>query len=184
MGQIQAPAPKFWPRQNPLQRAVWHFCSSNKKKIDSIYFDLLSPSKYVFYQYQVHSFSLNRYRSWYSDRNLIRQHIHNRIPFIQGQPKSGKHHHGHQKFPETRPLPLSSHQKDCRNSWECSLTRWSQLSTRCQPAILKQNGCFLSTTTPINSVNATLYLKYTFNNENGCFSPFNRSNQERELELA
>ncbi|MDB4628282.1 hypothetical protein OAF81_00370 [bacterium] len=43
-------------------------------------------------------------------------------------------------------------------------------------------GYHFSTTTPINSINATLYLKDTFNNKNGYFSPLNNPNQNRELE--
>ena len=43
-------------------------------------------------------------------------------------------------------------------------------------------GYQFSTTTPINSVNATLYLKGAFNNKNGYFSPLNRPSQNRELE--
>ncbi|MBT3596501.1 MAG: hypothetical protein HN505_11055 [Verrucomicrobia bacterium] len=45
-------------------------------------------------------------------------------------------------------------------------------------------GYHFSTTTPINSINATLYLKDAFNNKNGYFSPLNSSNQDRELEPA
>ena len=43
-------------------------------------------------------------------------------------------------------------------------------------------GYHFSTTTPINSVNATLYLKDTFNNNNGYFSPLKTPIQDRELE--
>lgn len=42
-------------------------------------------------------------------------------------------------------------------------------------------GYHFSTSTPINSVNATLYLKDTFSNKNGYFSPLNQPNQNREL---
>ena len=43
-------------------------------------------------------------------------------------------------------------------------------------------GYHFSTSTPINSVNATLYLKDTFNNNNGYFSPLKTPIQDRELE--
>ena len=123
MGQIQVPAPRFWPRHNPFPYAVWRFCSSSETKIDPICLDLLSPSKCVFYRHHLHSFSLNGYGNWYSNRNLIRQHIHNQIPFIQAQPKSGERHHDHPIFPETPLLPLFAHQKGCIDSWERNRAR-------------------------------------------------------------
>jgi hypothetical protein len=78
-------------------------------------------------------------------------------------------------------------------SGKCSLTLKEAITeiTNKTPKTKKQIlselislGYSFSTTTPINSVNATLYLKDAFNNENGYFSPLNRANQDRELESA
>jgi len=77
------------------------------------------------------------------------------------------------------------------NSEKCGLTLKEAITeiTNKTPKTKKQIlselislGYHFSTTTPINSINATLYLKDTFNNKNGYFSPLNRPNQNRELE--
>ena len=71
------------------------------------------------------------------------------------------------------------------NSEKCDLTLKEAITeiTNKTPKTKKQIlselislGYHFSTTTPINSINATLYLKDTFNNKNGYFSPINRPN--------
>jgi hypothetical protein len=77
------------------------------------------------------------------------------------------------------------------NSRKCNLTLKEAITeiTNKTPKTKKQIlnelislGYSFSTTTPINSVNATLYLKDAFNNENGYFSPLNSPRQNGELE--
>ena len=43
-------------------------------------------------------------------------------------------------------------------------------------------GYHFTTATPINSINATLYMKGAFHNKNGYFSPLNRPSRNGELE--
>lgn len=76
------------------------------------------------------------------------------------------------------------------NSEKCNLTLKEAITeiTHKTPKTKKQilgelisMGYHFSTSTPINSVNATLYLKGAFSNENGYFSPLNKPNQNGEL---